>query len=161
MKNYYYNPKTQDLMIFDTEQNEILTLEKIVGIRVITTSEIRNPGGEEPVNHWKNGAYDPETGKVRKGPSGKRRAAPKPLKKCGYCHSTEHRGKNCPNKPSTKKPKVKGTKVCNNCGEPGHMAKTCKNQPKAAAAPESSEKLPDEEIDKIAREERKEGSLPE
>ncbi|MGB6690109.1 MAG: hypothetical protein WBE76_19905 [Terracidiphilus sp.] len=41
MKKYYYNPKTQDLMIFDTEHNEIDVLEVLKGIHVITSSEIR------------------------------------------------------------------------------------------------------------------------
>jgi hypothetical protein len=33
-------------------------------ICVITSSEIRNPEGDEPVKHWKNSAWDPEAGKA-------------------------------------------------------------------------------------------------
>src|ERR1700722_15597122 len=42
-------------------------------------------------------------------------------RKCGYCRSADHRGKDCPKKPGTKR-KVR---VCSICGKPGHMAKTC------------------------------------
>ncbi|HEV3219566.1 MAG TPA: hypothetical protein VGZ48_07325 [Candidatus Acidoferrales bacterium] len=157
MKNYYYNPKTRDLTIFDTETKEMLVMELLTGIHVLTQHEIDNPGGDEPVKKWHNSAWNPKTGKAGYGQKKLKKSAA--AKKCGYCHSTEHRGKNCPNKPTGRKPKVKGTKVCKNCGEPGHMAKTCKNQPKVSPAI-SPEKLPDEEIEAIAREERKEEPLP-
>jgi hypothetical protein len=49
MKNYYYNPKTQDLTIFDTETKEMLVLERLLGVRVLTTSDLDSPGGDEPV----------------------------------------------------------------------------------------------------------------
>jgi hypothetical protein len=65
MKNYYYNPKTQDLMIFDTESNQIDVLEVLKGIRVITSSEMRNPDGDEPVKQWKNHNWDPAAGKAK------------------------------------------------------------------------------------------------
>jgi hypothetical protein len=42
MKNYYYNQKTQDLLVFDTEGNEVLVLERISGIRVFTRSELKD-----------------------------------------------------------------------------------------------------------------------
>ena len=47
MKNYYFNPKTQDLHIFDPETKEMLVLERIEGIRVLTTSEIDRPVRED------------------------------------------------------------------------------------------------------------------
>ena len=32
MKHYYFNPKTQDLTIFDTESKDLMVLERILGI---------------------------------------------------------------------------------------------------------------------------------
>jgi hypothetical protein len=43
MKNYYFNPKTHDLLIFDTESNTIDVLKVLKGIRVIT--EFGGPDG--------------------------------------------------------------------------------------------------------------------
>jgi hypothetical protein len=43
VKNYYFNPKTHDLLIFDTEGNEIVVLERMTGIHVFTSSELRDP----------------------------------------------------------------------------------------------------------------------
>jgi Zinc knuckle len=155
MKNYYYNPKTRDLMIFDAETKEMMVLERIEGIRVVTSSEIDRPGGDEPVKKWRNSDWDPEAGRARYGrrPTGD----DAPRKKCGYCHETTHRGKDCPNKAPVKSYgelktiEVKRVMKCKNCGKPGHFAKTC---PKAAAAEPT--KLPDAEVEKIVREERTE-----
>ena len=47
MKNYYFNPKTQDLHIFDPEKKEMLVLERIEGIRVLTTTDIDRPTDDE------------------------------------------------------------------------------------------------------------------
>jgi len=47
MKNYYYNPKTQDLMVFDNTTNEMEILEVLKGIRVITSSEIMRPTDDD------------------------------------------------------------------------------------------------------------------
>jgi hypothetical protein len=47
MKNYYFNPKTQDLHIFDPDNKEMLVLERIEGIRVLTSSEISRPTDDE------------------------------------------------------------------------------------------------------------------
>lgn len=151
MKNYYYNPKTRDLTIFDTESKEMLVLERIEGIRVLTSSEIDHPTGE-PVKHWANSAYDPGTGKA--GYRGERaRKAVKPKKKCGYCHSTEHRGKDCPKKPGSSRPKSARVIKCHKCGETGHIAKTCTK----AAPPQ----LPDSEIENIVKTEREIDHEPE
>jgi hypothetical protein len=43
MKNYYYNQKTQDLIVYDTERNEVLAMERITGIHVFTSSELKDP----------------------------------------------------------------------------------------------------------------------
>ena len=126
MKNYYFNPKTQDLMIFDSSTNQIDVLEVLKGIRVITSSEMQHPEGDEPVKHWKNSSWDPEIGKA--GYKGER------LKKA-------------------KKAKTKGKWTCKNCGERGHSAKTCKN-PQRPLPPPLSKELPDKEVQKIAEEER-------
>jgi hypothetical protein len=44
MKNYYYNPKTQDLTIFDTESKDLLVLERLLGVGVLTSSDLERPG---------------------------------------------------------------------------------------------------------------------
>jgi hypothetical protein len=116
MKNYYYNPKTQDLMIFDTESNQIDVLEVLKGIRVITSSEMRNPDGDEPVKHWKNSVWDPEDGKAHPNYDGPSRHARQ--KKVA---NPEKKGRS-------------GKWKCKNCGELGHSAKTCKNPAKVEAA---------------------------
>jgi hypothetical protein len=84
-----------------------------------------HPAGEEPVTHWKNNSYDPKSGKSRYGAKEKARKEKEGVKKCGYCHSEEHRGKDCPKKPSSSGPKSARVIHCKNCGEAGHMAKKC------------------------------------
>jgi hypothetical protein len=121
MKNYYFNQKTQDLMIFDTESREMLVLERIEGIRVLTSSELRSPGGDEPVKKWSNSVWDPTTGKA--GYKGQR------LKKA--------------KKVKAAKPAKKGGKwKCKNCGELGHGAKTCKNPQRPVPPPFPFRKSP-------------------
>lgn len=159
MKNYYYNPKTQDLMIFDTESNQIDVLEVLRGIRVITSSEMRNPNGDEPVKHWANAVYNPKDGKAHPDYKGsaarekKESAYEKELakakkRKCGKCGKSGHRSDNCgkfvSDSPTAKKKGRSGKWKCKNCGELGHSAKTCKNPAK----------LPDQEIKNIVSEER-------
>jgi len=39
MKNSQYNPKTRDLTIFDPETKEMLVLERIEGMRVLSSSD--------------------------------------------------------------------------------------------------------------------------
>jgi hypothetical protein len=148
MKNYYYNPKTRDLTIFDTESKEMLVLERIEGIRVLTSSELMDPtrvsrdedfNQEAPVKVYKK-HFD----------SAQKR-------KCGKCGKPGHRSYSCgkfvsPPRETTAPAKKGGKWKCKNCGELGHGAKTCKN-PKASPPPTSKE-LPDEEVTKIAREER-------
>ena len=80
------------------------------------------------MKHWKNSAWDPREGKA--GYKGQRvKKAATPAKKGGRWK-------------------------CKNCGELGHSAKTRKNLPKQS--PPLPKELPDEEIEKIAREERQE-----
>ncbi len=40
MISYYHNPKTEDLLIWDPESEEIFIIEKIKNIRVFTKGEI-------------------------------------------------------------------------------------------------------------------------
>ena len=150
MKNYYYNQKTQDLLIFDTEGNEILVLERLTGIRVFTSSEIRDASGDEPVKHWKNSNWDPKAGKA--GYHGEKAGKAHKSPTCKKCGEKGHRSNHCTDGKSGKKVRSGRQWTCKNCGELGHSAKTCKNPPTAGAAP--SEKLPDQQIDEIVRVER-------
>lgn len=140
MKNYYYNPKTQDLTIFDTESKDLLVLERLLGVRVLTTSDLEQPGGDEPVKKWKNHDYDPIVGKAKR--HGRKSST------CSKCGSVGHRSDNCLSNPAKKG----GKWTCKNCGEKGHSAKKCPNPPAKAAI--KTEELPPEEIQKIAQEER-------
>ena len=146
MKNYYYNPKTQDLLIFDTEGNEILVLERMTGIRVFTSSELKDPA---PVSHDQDFNQEAPVKVYKKYVAKDKKRKPPTCSKCG---EKGHRSHLCPNGKSGGK---KGGKwKCKNCGELGHSAKTCTKPAVAPAAP--SEELPANEIDKIAREERHE-----
>ena len=104
MKNYYFNPKTQDLHIFDPETKEMLVLESIEGIRVLTTSEVDRAVRED--TEYKNHNWDPVTGKAKK-----------------------NGGKHVKQK-AAKLEKKGGKWKCKNCGELGYSAKTCKNPEK-------------------------------
>lgn len=160
MKHYYFNPKTQDLSIFDTESKDLMVLERIVGIRVLTSSELDSPI-DEPVKHWKNSVYNPEDGKAHSDYNGSsprvksESAYEKELtkakkRKCGKCGKTGHRSDNCDkfvsDSPAPAKKARSGKWKCKNCGELGHSAKTCKNPTK----------LPDAEIENILKAERAE-----
>ena len=109
MKNYYFNPKTQDLMIFDNSTNQIDVLKVLKGIRVITSSEIQNPTDEE--------------GRISRGSH----ISDRPRKK--YTRRAK------PAKPAKKGGKWK----CKNCGELGHSAKTCKNPTRSLPPPSQQE----------------------
>jgi len=112
MKHYYFNPKTQDLTIFDTESKDLMVLERILGIRVLTSSDLDSPGGDEPVKHWKNSNWEPKAGKA----GYKGEIAAKAAKR-------------------EKKAEKRGGKwKCKNCGELGHSAKTCTKPPTVAPA---------------------------
>ena len=82
MKNYYYDPKSRELMIFDTESNEILRLEVISGIHVITSSEIKHP----------TNFHESDVARERGG-GGERRGK----RHCKKCGEAGHRSDNCPN----------------------------------------------------------------
>jgi hypothetical protein len=117
MKNYYYNLKTQDLMIFDTESKEMLVLERLLGVRVLTTSDLDTPGGDEPVKHWKNAVWEPKSGKARPNYGGAKAK-----------------------KTASAKKRATRVSICKKCGGQGHFAKTCKKPP--AQSPPSSEGTP-------------------
>jgi hypothetical protein len=121
MKNYYYNPKTQDLMIYDSTTNEMDVLEVLRGIRVITSSEIQNPVDDD--GHRTR----PRFSDNKVGPKpGTRRAQ----STCSKCGKKGHRSNACPGGQSAEPAKKGGKWKCKNCGELGHSAKTCKNPPK-------------------------------
>lgn len=141
MKNYYYNQKTQDLLIFDTEGHEILVLERMTGIRVFTSSELKDP---PPVSHDQDFNQEAPVKVYKKYVT----KASKKTRKCKNCGKAGHRSDGCPEGGKAKKG---GKWKCKNCGELGHSAKTCT---KPAVAPAPTEELPANEIDKIAREER-------
>ena len=125
MKNYYFNPKTHDLLIFDTEGNEIVVLERMTGIRVFTSSELRDPAQvsrdldfnqEPPVKGYK------EQLKATK-------------RKCVKCGKPGHRSDSCDKFVSEAYvPKKKATKriarklVCKNCGAWSAAASQCTSQ---------------------------------
>jgi hypothetical protein len=118
MKHYYFNPKSQDLHIFDTESKDLMVLERIVGIRVLTSSELDRPT-DEPVKHWANSAYDPKDGKAHPnydGPSNRAKRAKKSIE------------------PKEKVARAARKLMCKKCGRESHFAKTCTNPPKAAPA---------------------------
>jgi hypothetical protein len=110
MKNYYFNPKTQDLHIFDPEAKEMLVLERIEGIRVLTSSEIDRPVRED--TEYKKHNWNPVTGKAKK---------------------FEKRAKSA-SKPAKKSTRAARKLMCKNCGGEGHFAKTCKNPAKLPAS---------------------------
>ena len=41
MTNYYFNPKSHDLIIFNTENHEVLVLEKMSISAILTSQEVR------------------------------------------------------------------------------------------------------------------------
>jgi hypothetical protein len=144
MKNYYYNQKTQDLLIFDTEGNEILVLERLTGIRVFTSSELHDPA---KVSHDQNFNQEAPVKVYKKHLSKANK------RKCGKCGKPGHRSDNCEkfvsDAPAPRKKGRSGKWKCKNCGELGHSAKTCTKPPKIA-----SSELPDGEVDAIVKEER-------
>lgn len=46
MKHYYRNPKTEELIIWDSEKDEILIVEKIRNIQVFLEDDLLCPVGE-------------------------------------------------------------------------------------------------------------------
>lgn len=142
MKNYYFNPKTQDIMIFDTERNEIDVLEVLRGIHVITSSEIRGA--------WsgKNGSEDFNQEAPVKA---YKKIVAKAKRKCSKCGKPGHQANSCDkfvsDAPELRKKPRSGKWKCKNCGELGHSAKTCK-------APVRERSLPENEIENIVSEER-------
>jgi hypothetical protein len=53
------DPKPQDLYIFDPSVKDMLVLERIVGIHVLTTSDV-DRRTDEPVKHLRNSAGEPK-----------------------------------------------------------------------------------------------------
>lgn len=143
MKNYYFNPKTQDLMVFDVESHTIDVLEVLKGIRVITSSEMRS--GWDGKNDSE--AFNQEA-PVK---TYKKQLAIAKNRRCGKCGKQGHRSDNCEkfvsNLPKHVKKGRSGKWKCKNCGELGHSAKTCKAEPKQT-------ELPAKEIENIVAAER-------
>ena len=46
---YYRNPRTEDLIIVDSNEDEVLVLEKIKTVKVFTTRELSSPQKEDPI----------------------------------------------------------------------------------------------------------------
>lgn len=78
-----------------------------------------SPEAEKPARHYKRKKANPEKEAFKERILGKAKSG-----KCGYCHSTEHRGKDCTDKPGGSR-KGARTVTCKNCGKTGHIAKTC------------------------------------
>lgn len=89
MKNYYFDPKSQDLYIFDPSAKEMLVLERIVGVHVLTSSEIERPIREEDEYHNHN--WNAGTGKAKKIVKVERRA--RLCKVCGKPGRTDYHEK--------------------------------------------------------------------
>ena len=100
MKNYYLNPSTRDLIVHDTEKDEVIIVQAIKTVKVWIGGEITmgdfggKNHGEVVEDADKRGGYtnhnfNPKTGKRRK--------------------------------------KGERTRICKKCGQPGHMQKTCPN----------------------------------
>jgi hypothetical protein len=77
MKQYYLNPKTRDLLIFDDQESDITIVERIEKVRVWVKGEIKlgdfdgpNRGktveDDDERGGYTNSNYDPKNGKVRK-----------------------------------------------------------------------------------------------
>ncbi len=137
MLNYYFNQKSQDLVIFDTEKREVLVLEVLRGIRVLTSSEMQHPAYD---TEWSNSAYDPVSGKAK-------RSSPT----CKHCGEEGHRSNHCPHgkKAQTQRPAKRAKRVCKTCGGNIHGRGTCTMKGRV----EQPEQLPNTGIEQIPTEE--------
>ena len=89
---YYFNQKTEDFVILDSTTREVTILEKLEGIRVITSSEMANPTHEP--KKYKNHNWDSVSGKARK--YTKKPKAERKKSACKVCGKTGHNRKTCP-----------------------------------------------------------------
>jgi hypothetical protein len=102
MKNYYLNPKTRDLIVHDTEEDEVIIIQAIKTVKVWIGGEIKMGDFDVPPNRgrtiedeienggYKNHNYDPKSG----------RAKTKKPRICKACGKPGHRSDNCPDKPA-------------------------------------------------------------
>lgn len=107
MKQYYYNPVGGDLIILDTDKQDIQIVERIEKVRVWVKGEVRLGDFDGP-----NGGETPED--TQDGP------------KRQYTNHYVKRIK-----------KEKGARICKKCGQPGHMQKTCPQSPPDSTSPAS------------------------
>lgn len=105
MKHYYVDPTSGNLIIRDTEKNDLLVVERIESVRVMTKGEIRigdfdGPNRGTPVDKFdEGGGYENSL-------------SPPP-------DSQTPRGarRNFKHKP--------GQRACSLCKKPGHQKRTC------------------------------------
>lgn len=95
MKLYYFNPKTQDLHIFDPTSKEMMVLERIEGIRVLTSSEVDRPVDDDGKRTRPRG---PKSETEQLAPSRKRASRTAHCKNCGQ---DGHFAKTCKNSEQT------------------------------------------------------------
>lgn len=101
MKQYYYNPVGGDLIIFDTERNDIQIVERIAKVKVWVAGEVRLGDFEGP-----NRGETPED--AQDGPKRK---------------YTNHN--------VTRLKKEKAARICKKCGQSGHRADSKEFHPEA------------------------------
>jgi RNase P subunit RPR2 len=119
MIKIYIFESVADALAFEHPQPQ--TEPKREAVPEVTGGGIpESPAPEKPARHYKKRKkVNPEKEAFKERILGKAKSG-----KCGYCHSTEHRGKDCPDKPSGSRKSARVI-TCKNCGKSGHMAKTC------------------------------------
>ena len=58
MKFYYRNPKTEDLMIFDSEENELFIVEKIKEVRAFIEKDLLYPRKSTDIDRANEPKYE-------------------------------------------------------------------------------------------------------